>query len=164
MLQCGSLWGTGVNLWMFGNNYSFCSFILMNGVTVDVEIQETLFLFTFFVVCAQITARGIAYLLLTNIHSFVITDRSGGPEKISSYPCKSCCFSGWDEARDLLWSWCCIPETCSFCYLSKIYGNGESNWMRESRQNILSLGKDKILISWKNVALRKRLAPSYSKY
>lgn len=36
--------------------------------------------------------------------------------------------------------------------------------MRENRQNILSLGKDKILISWENVALRERLATTYSKY
>lgn len=62
VLQCGSLWGTVVNLWMFGNKYSFGSFLLMNGVTVDVETQETIFLFTLFMFSAQMTVGDIALL------------------------------------------------------------------------------------------------------
>lgn len=47
---------------MFGNKYSFGSFLLMNGVTVDVETQETIFPFTLFIFSAQMTVRDIALL------------------------------------------------------------------------------------------------------
>ena len=47
---------------MFGNKYSFGSFLLMNGLTVDMETQETIFLFTLFMFSAQMTVRGVALL------------------------------------------------------------------------------------------------------
>lgn len=60
MLQCGSLWGTGLNLCMFGNKESFGSFLLINGVTVDMKTEETVFLFTVFMFSAQMTIAVIA--------------------------------------------------------------------------------------------------------
>lgn len=35
----------------------------MNSVAVDVETQEAIFLFTLFVLCAQMSVRGIALLV-----------------------------------------------------------------------------------------------------